>query len=177
MIIRMVKSIQRFTSLDIEIACTELFNHRINIIVPNISWGMNLHECDLLVLTKSGYAYEIEIKTSKADLKADKKKKHKHISKRIKKLYFALPYYLLPDCESLIPENAGIISVKDFRAVIIRDAQDKSDYKFSEKERLNLARLGTMRILGYQKALQSGNKNNKKREYIDAQITQLKLEL
>ena len=45
------------------------FNYRANLIVPNISWGLGLHECDLLVLTSSGYATEIEIKVSKADLK------------------------------------------------------------------------------------------------------------
>lgn len=100
----------RPTSLDIEIALANYFNPRHNVIVPNVWWGMGLnHECDLMVMTKSGYIYEIEIKTSKADLIRDLKKPHAHRSDKIRKLYFCVPVSLLDECGDLIPNHAGII--------------------------------------------------------------------
>ena len=85
--------------VDIEIAIMKHICVRKNIIVPNVSWGIQgkdfkpLHECDLLSLSLSGYATEIEIKTSKADLLKDKEKEHKHKHDHIliKNLYFAVP--------------------------------------------------------------------------------------
>jgi len=62
------------TSKEIEILVADYFNYRANLIVPNVSWGLGVHECDILVLTKAGYAWEVEIKTSVADVKADLKK-------------------------------------------------------------------------------------------------------
>lgn len=62
------------TTLEMEIALMRELNIRKNIIVPNVSFGMYfkgygaLHECDLLCLSKSGYATEIEIKIIKSDL-------------------------------------------------------------------------------------------------------------
>jgi hypothetical protein len=53
-----------------------------------------MHECDFLLLTKNRYLWEIEIKVSKADLIADKKKIHGHINSNVKRLYFALPHYM-----------------------------------------------------------------------------------
>ena len=69
----------KFNSLEMEVALSKFFNPRQNIIVPNISWGMGgHHECDLMVLTQCNFAYEVEIKVSAADLKADAKKTHAH---------------------------------------------------------------------------------------------------
>jgi len=50
------------------------FDGGLKIIVPNavMSWG----ECDLLTMTKAGYLREYEIKLSKADFLADRKKRH-----------------------------------------------------------------------------------------------------
>ena len=70
-------------TLEMEIALMRKFDVRRNIIVPNICWGMNLHECDLLSITKKGYATEIEIKVSKPDLRADRDKTHGHRSNKI----------------------------------------------------------------------------------------------
>ena len=51
---------------DIEIAIANHLNTNQNLIVPNISYGLGFHyELDLLVVTKSNYADEIEIKISK----------------------------------------------------------------------------------------------------------------
>ena len=77
-------------------------------VIPNCSrLG---HECDVLVIQKSRYVTEIELKATISDLKADKKKRHKHESRYIRQLYFGLhediPYEAaLPH----IPETAGIM--------------------------------------------------------------------
>ena len=47
---------------------------RNNIIVPNVSWGMLDYEADLLIMNKTGYVTEIEIKRSWSDFLADFKK-------------------------------------------------------------------------------------------------------
>jgi hypothetical protein len=95
---------------EIEIAVARYFHPRVNLVVPNVSWGMGLHECDLLVITRAGYAYEVEIKISKSDLKKDREKRHCHVSSRISRLYFAIPKEL-ENCIDYVPERAGIISV------------------------------------------------------------------
>jgi len=144
----------KMNCIEIEVAVAEYFNPRTNLIVPNVSWGMFLHECDLLVLTPSGYAYEIEIKTSKQDLIKDLDKPHKHDSKKIKKLYFAIPSKLI-DCLSYIPERAGVIIVNEEtrRCKKIREGKVWNNYKFSDSDRYMLARLGSMRIWGLKKKL------------------------
>ncbi|MBT9170538.1 MAG: hypothetical protein DDT18_00881 [Actinobacteria bacterium] len=123
----------KITVSEIELAVADYFNPRVNLIVPNISWGMFLHECDMLIVTKNNYAYEVEIKTTKSDLVADQKKRHNHSNKKIKKLYFAIPDYLLQYAE-YIPDHAGIIVVANKKAKMVRQARDKSDYKFTEPD-------------------------------------------
>jgi hypothetical protein len=142
-----------------------MFNPRVNLIVPNVSWGLNLHECDLLVVTKSGYAYEVEIKISRADLKADMRKRHGHHSKLIRRLYFSIPRTLL-HCIEFVPARAGIISVGDpevwlskndddyFSCNIEREAEILPGAPpLSESERFQVARLGTMRIWSLKKKI------------------------
>ena len=87
------------TTTDMELALTTMPNRRTKsyidirreLVVPNVHWGADVHECDLFLLSKSGYAIEIEIKISKADLIQDSKKKHGHVNYKIKQLYFAIP--------------------------------------------------------------------------------------
>src|SRR5690606_3778944 len=52
---------------------------------------------------------EIEIKISKADLKADFKKAHGHRSKIISRLIYAVPKELEQVAIELIPKDAGLI--------------------------------------------------------------------
>lgn len=132
--------------LEMEIAIFREFNPRRNLIVPNVSWGLLLHEIDILVLRPSGVAIEIEIKVSKSDLIADKSKDHAHNSDKISMLYFAVPSNLLVYSEH-IPSHAGIIEVReDGVCRYYRNAEEKSKYRFTQEERFQLARLGTMRI-------------------------------
>ena len=152
-------------STAIEVKVAEHFGYRANIIVPNISWGAGLHECDLLIINnKSRYATEVEIKISKSDLKADLLKPHHHSSKRIKYLYFAVPDYLLDAAISLLPDTTGIIVISKgsynnsgfhqspeivyfLRSEVYRRAKANKDSRpMTQEEVINICRLGCMRI-------------------------------
>lgn len=137
------------TSLEIEVRLADHFNYRQNIIVPNISWGMNMHECDLLIITKAGYATEIEIKISKSDLIKDKKKEHGHQSILIKYLYFAIPEKLdKEEIKAEIPARAGIIIINKQGKLRIdrKPLKNNGCVKLTDSQILNIARLGAMRI-------------------------------
>jgi len=137
-------------SFEIECALVRHLNTRINFIVPNVYWGLGLnYEADLVVVKPSGYAYEIEIKTSKADLKADKKKKfNAHYSNKFKFLYFAVPENLTNDALELIPERSGLFSIKSNGMVsLIKTPKiNKNARKLTEKEIIKLGSLSNMRM-------------------------------
>ncbi len=146
----------KITTLEMECALARRFEPRRNLIVPNVSWGLDIHECDLLVITRAGYAWEIEIKVTKADLKKDAQKWHGHRDPRIRHLYFAVPDYL-QDCIEYVPERAGIITVSRRPADVQwgslwrcdttrKPATNKAARPFSDAERYKVARLGALRI-------------------------------
>ena len=64
---------------------------RNEIAIPNLSWGMLPYEADLVVVNKTGYMREYEIKRSLQDLKADFKKKCYHDAEQVYKFYYVLP--------------------------------------------------------------------------------------
>ena len=141
-------------TIEIEIAVAQHFGYRTNLIVPNISWGLNIHECDLFILSQAGYATEVEIKVSKGDLLKDADKPHQHYSDMIKNLYFAIPEKL-EEHISHIPERAGIIVLKRHRVynnlmceVMRKPKPNKNARKLTDKERYQVARLGALRIWG-----------------------------
>lgn len=123
--------------------------YRENLIVINVSWGMGLHECDLLCMSKSGYLTEIEIKISLSDLKKDINKRHGHTSPMIKCLYFAIPFYMESNI-NLIPDRAGIFVVDEggFVKKIRKPLINKKALPLSEDKKFQLARLGAMRVWG-----------------------------
>jgi len=133
---------------EIELALARYFDTRENLIVPNISWGLNLHEIDLLVLNSSNYAYEIEIKISLSDLKADQNKKHQHLSNKIKRLYFAVPLELKLEALKYIPERSGLFIVEDnTRVTLIKlPIINKNARKFNDNEIKKLYELSNMRL-------------------------------
>ena len=136
---------------DIEIVVARYLDPRVNLIVPNVSWGLGLYEKDLFVLTPSGYAWEIEIKISKSDLIADKKKPHGHYSEKIKRLYFAVPEFLGKEALLHIPERAGLFIVIDGEEQkyirLLRPAKiNKIARKLNDKEIEHLYKLAAMRI-------------------------------
>ena len=110
------------------------------------------HECDMLVCSASGYLTEIEIKRSWADFLADFKKRHEHES----------PYGSLSGIKYL-----GIITYDEDltlemhgrRVKFVRDGQEQVNYGFYARsaeplfleQRLELARLGCMRVVTYKR--------------------------
>ena len=166
----------KWTSQQIEIALYDHFNPRLNLCVPNVSWGLfKYHEADLVVLTKSNWGTEVEIKVSSADIKKDLLKKHKHKEAIIKDLWFAVPEGLETDVN--IPKDAGIIVVKRY----IRKGKtkyhcqrfrmpvsNKKARKFSDEERLKLLRLGCLRLQGLKQKL------NDKQTLIDELKTKIR---
>ena len=147
-----------------EIALANFFNPRQNLIVPNVWWGLDLnHECDLLVVSKSGFATEIEIKTSIQDLKKDLKKSHGHVSKKIRKLFFAMPEEMIkPD---FVPIRAGIISIyrqnsQNLCRIIKPPHINKTARSLTDKEILHLGSLAAMRIWTLKTTLSNKRSNS-----------------
>ena len=147
------------STLEMEVAIAKYFNIRLHIIVPRLSWGFDwIHECDMFLIKRNGYAFEVEIKRSKSDLLADFKKGHNHIDKknRIKELYFAIPRSLYDSCKDIIPKDAGILTCEkwlhdDGRVIVSvwtnrHPKINKMARKLTTEEQLKIARLGTMRI-------------------------------
>ena len=122
------------------------------------------HECDILKLSSAGYATEIEIKISKADLLKDKEKKHFHQSFIITELYFAVPKELEEIALKEIPERAGLYIIERIYdkywdeycnsvTKIKKTERKKPGIKWDDEKKLQLARLGCMRILGLKRKL------------------------
>jgi hypothetical protein len=124
------------------------FNPRINLIVPNVSWGLFFgNEADLLIVSHSGYVTEVELKISKSDIKKDLTKSSKaHNSKLVKYFYYAVPYFL-KDCEHL-PLDCGLLAVDGIgRVHTIRPPRlNKDARKLNSEELFTIQRLGCMRI-------------------------------
>jgi len=155
------------TTAEMEIVLAQWCTPRTNLVVPNVCWGFGIHECDLLVMTPHGYLTEVEIKISRADLIADKKKKHGHQSDIIKLLYFAIPEKLLKDIEH-IPTHAGILvvsessygSYRDWKIRCERPAEVTTHRKIDDYEKYQIARLGALRVFGLkEKIIQLQNDN------------------
>jgi hypothetical protein len=164
-------------TLDLEILTMKYFGIRRNLIVPNVSWGLDLHECDMLILSKSNYATEVEIKVSKSDLLKDKEKFHGHLNKKIRRLFFCVPENLKEVALANIPERAGLLIPKEFTSRCF--TYEKGNYDvtttklievrgpiankycqtWSASDREQLSRLGAMRILGLKEKIQKLQQN------------------
>ena len=139
----------RWTADFVECAVANHFGFRSNIIVPNVSWGiwgLN-YEADMVIVRPSGWAMEVEIKVSAADIVADTRKSHHHNSRRFRQLWFAVPSHLAP--HPAIPLQAGILSVTAYpqHVTAMRAAQQNKDaQRWSPADMYRLTALGTMRI-------------------------------
>lgn len=135
------------TTPEIEVAVARYFNSNALVIVPNVSWGLLRYEADMLLLTRSGYAWEVEIKVSRADLLRDKKKKHQHDSPKVKRLWFAIPECLTSSIDD-IPERAGVLVVdgEGYIKPVRQPVPNPDARKLSQSEQFQLARLGALRI-------------------------------
>ncbi len=147
----------------VELAVVELFDYRKHFICPNIHWGWDLrHEADLIVVDKNLRATEVEIKVTLQDLKADFKKAHGHSSKKIGRMYYAIPQYLVEKGFDLIPSKYGVIVIdevkkyagdgktflyKIYEAKFLRQCRHDKEYMGITPDQLTrLLALGCMRI-------------------------------
>ncbi len=156
---------KKITTPEMEVALAKWFDYRVNLIVPNVYWGFSadMHECDLLIVSNAGYVTEVEIKISRADLRADAKKSHGHRNARIKYLYFAVPEKLEAAALEFAPERAGIITVRDKdkpgeylgpRCKRIRaPSAIRQVSPMTASERYKVARLGALRIWNLKRKL------------------------
>lgn len=154
----------------IEIAVATLFNWRQNIIVPNVAWGWGLrHEADMVVLRRSGWAIEIEIKCTASDILADLEKRVPHLDNcLIRQCYFAVPTKLVDNPN--IPLQYGVIEILENnapdaswarRARIIRPASiNRKARRTTEDEQRKLAELGAMRIWALKQKLELLRENH-----------------
>ena len=145
-------------TLDIEIAVMTYIGIRQHLVVPNVSWGISsntkfLHECDILSLSKSGYATEYEIKVSKHDLMKDREKWHGHNHEYIAQLFFVVPRALELIALKYIPERAGLFLADKtsdgliYISLLKTCQRNVNAVKWTDEDRYKLARLGAMRIL------------------------------
>lgn len=141
---------------EIQILVSQLFGIRDNIIVPNVSWGFfDTHEADMVVINKSNYLTEIEIKRSWSDFRKDFTKTTTHDEGKVMWKYFAVPEKILKKVSEYLTLNHridwGIISYNDLGGIwLVRHPKNHGDTDPKKKlfieERLSIARLGCMRI-------------------------------
>jgi len=160
------------TSNEVEILVANHFGYRQNVIVPNVWWGIYglKYEADIVVLRQSGFAIEVEIKVTKADIGADLKKRHWHDSNYFRQLYFALPLELADDPR--INERAGVLAVSQYKPEygfpykiikLHRPAKiNKNAIKWDVERRTKLTELGCMRIWSLKSHL-LGNQNERRK--------------
>ena len=132
---------------DLEYKIAQYIGVRNHLIVPNMFWGFGFrYELDLLVVTKSRYMWEVELKTSRADLKADQKKNHRHDDSRIRRLYFAMPESIYDP--TLVPEKAGVLLVKESNGRVeqIKSPKEMRGSKLTDREYQKLLELMSMRV-------------------------------
>jgi len=162
--------------IDIELAIFRLYDIRQHIIVPNVSNQMALvpFETDMLVLTQSGYATGFEIKVSKSDLLADLKKKQYtkfkdkengsllqelYYAKKFKYFYCAVPKNLQEAALSIIPDFVGLYVYENFEYPklptfkCVKEAKKLKTESWSEKDKIEVMRLGCMRIYSLKQSL------------------------
>lgn len=100
----------KLTAMHLEEALGRYLDHSKSMLIPNVHFGGG--ECDLLEVTRAGYAVEYEIKVSASDWRADLKKAKwsSPLRRFISRFYYVVPRDLLPFMPD-IPEGVGVIVV------------------------------------------------------------------
>ena len=128
------------------------------IVVPNVLLGS--YEADFIMITKSDYLIEVEIKISISDFRADFKKKHYHDCPEVNALYYALPKELYEKHKEEVNEScdkvgAGIILISkrnfpngrsyEYFAGFVKKPKLRKAKPLTVRQMLNFARLGCLR--------------------------------
>lgn len=151
----------------IELAVAQVFGVRNNIIVPNVSWGFfATHEADLVIINKTGYLTEVEIKRSWQDFLNDFKKHTTHDEGKVMWKYFALPESLCEKAWRYLRDNGhrdwGVIQYNEGGCAWVKYHPDNKGHSDQRKklfleEKLAIARLGCMRIWKLKNKLSDSN--------------------
>lgn len=130
-----------------------IWNKRQDIFVPNLSWGLLNHEADLVILTKSGYLTEVEIKRSWEDFKADFKKEHEHKDEHVYRFYYCIPESIKDKVISFLEERyelicPSVLCYTEEGEIKITPGgwPNTGGRRLFIEEQLTVARLGCMRI-------------------------------
>lgn len=139
-----------------------LVNKRSDIVCPNLSWSMLPYEADMVIINKSGFMTEIEIKRSYEDLKADFNKKHHHDDERVYYFYYCLPISIKDKAITFLKQKYEGKSFIDSPALLFYDENGSiveqnfgwkenrcKGVKFRKlfiEEQLQIARLAQMRF-------------------------------
>lgn len=125
---------------------------RKNICVPNVSFSMLNHEADLIVVNKSHYATEFEIKRSYEDFVADFAKKHRHEAEWIYRFVYVLPLSIKDKAMKFLEDTGRkdstciwFYSEEPWIAEKIGIPHNPKGRKMYLEELLKLARLGVIR--------------------------------
>jgi hypothetical protein len=142
---------------EIEKCIADHFGTRENLIVCRVSWGLLNHEADVIVMSKSGYCTEIEIKRSWADFLADFKKDHRHEDERIKEFYYCVSEEMQDRVVDYLHHNqvdaglfvysqkAGLIRLFGDSRCWKRGINNAPSRKLFLEEQYQLARLGALK--------------------------------
>ena len=127
--------------------------------VPNTN-GFLRYEADLLIVSAAGYLTEVEIKVTRADLRADVKKGHGHRSKLVKSLWFAGPESLTAAFLEFAPERAGVLVIREgerWASTVVRQPKRNAHASaLTMKHQYNLARLGALRYWTHRMTTREG---------------------
>lgn len=172
----MINTKHTLYEIETALAKSDYFNYIRNIVAFNVNGiGKKLplwHECDMLVLSKSGYLTEIEIKRSWYDFLADFKKRHKHDSEGIiKNFYYAVPYEISDKVETYINENNidcnGVVTYAEdlFVQMKLIKKRENKYRKLTMEEQLQVARFGAMRCIKLKEKINALINENNLKEY------------
>ena len=141
------------TEKTVQVALANYFNKRANMIIPNVSWGFFKNkEVDLVVIRKSMWMDEVEIKLNKSDLlkETNKKRYNKNINDKhkntIRYKWFCVKSGLENDIDHL-PEEVGVLIIDENYSIIEyrKPKKIENSRKITEIELIKLLRLGNLR--------------------------------
>jgi DNA repair protein MmcB-like len=166
----------KITEQTVQVALSKHFDCRRNLVLPNAYYGVHGldHEVDLLVVKPTGYAIEVEIKLTRADLKKDFEKKHGHKSRIIDQIYYCVTPKLVELAVELVPEDCGILVYdppadrgrwrkRSSYVSVLRAAKSKKPRpRFSEQQIYDVLRLSVLRVWTLKEKLDNINSKNSK---------------
>ena len=100
-----------------------------NMVFPNVHLCGG--EMDLAVITKAGYLWEIEIKRSVADWRADERKSKWSASSRkyVTRFFYAVPPEIVDKQPSFVADDTGLLEIDQNHVRTVRDARRRKGPK------------------------------------------------